>query len=394
MSLPPPIPLAEAQARLLAMAKPLGSETLDVAQAAGRFVAGQPIARRSQPAADLSAMDGYAMRADEHAGPWRIVGESAAGRPFSGQLGTGEAVRISTGAMLPKGAGTILIQENAILEGDWLRATGEASARHIRRAGFDFRTGDPLLEAGALLTPARLALLLTGGISRVEVGRCPSIAVLDSGDELSADPALCERHQTPASNGAMLAAMARPLASHTTRIGPVPDRMEALLAALEEGAAADVLVTSGGASVGDHDFIRPALQRWGATIDFWRIAIKPGKPLLVARRGRQIILGLPGNPVSAFVTSLLCVLPLLRRLGGSGAPVPPPLTMMLHGPLPATASRAEFIRARILAGGVSPLDEQDSSALMALSWADCLICRPPHAPTVDPGSTVEVLPLT
>ena len=393
MSLPPPIALEEAQRRLLSMAMPLGSEMLATEQALGRFLAAPPVARRSQPAADLSAMDGYAMRADDTAGPWRVVGESAAGRPFGVALNKGEAVRISTGAIVPENGGAILLQEDAAREGDTLRATSDKpDPRHIRSAGFDFTQGDALLSAGLPLTPARIALALAGGNAQLEVGRRPSLAVLDSGDELARNPADCAPHQIPASNGPMLAAMAAPLVSRVARLGPVPDRMEALAEALRRAEGHDVLVTSGGASVGDHDLVRPALEAWGAQIDFWRVAIKPGKPLLVARRGEQVVLGLPGNPVSSFVTAMLFLLPLLRRLGGSAHPLPDPLRLPLAAPLPATGERMEFVRAEYGAAGVVPLRQQDSSALSSLAAANCLIRRPARSAAGVPGDVVDVLP--
>lgn len=388
----PPLPLEQAQERLLALAEPLGSESLAVEDAPGRFLAGRPVARRSQPAADLSAMDGFAMGSADLTGPWRVIGESAAGHPFDRTLEPGEAVRISTGAILPRGAGAILIRENAALENETLQAAGEPTARHIRRAGFDFSEGDALIDPGVPLTPARIALLLASGNASVEIGRRPSLAIVESGDELAADPAHCALHQVPASNGAMLAAMASPLVSRVERIGPVPDRIDALLAALDGAEAADVLVTSGGASVGAHDLVRPALERWGATLDFWRVAIRPGKPLLVARRGRQLILGLPGNPVSSFVTAFLFLLPLLRRLGGSQRCIPLGLNLDLMTPLPATGERMEFVRANYGMGGVIPRDEQDSSALGSLAGANCLIRRPANAPPAKRGDDVIVLP--
>jgi molybdopterin molybdotransferase len=244
-----------------------------------------------------------------------------------------------------------------------------------------------------VLTPARLALLLASGNAEVAVGRRPALAILDSGDELAADPASCAPHQIPASNGAMLAALAAPLTSHVLRLGPVPDRMDAMLAALERGGEADVLVTSGGASVGDHDLVRPALEGWGATLDFWRVALRPGKPLLVARRGRQLILGLPGNPVSSFVTAFLFLLPLLRQLGGSGAPLPLPLRLPLARALPANGERTEFLRGEFGPGGVVPSTQQDSSALAALSAANCLVMRPTGAPPAVIGDLADVFPL-
>ena len=387
----PPLPLAEAQQRLLSAAEPLPAETIAVEQAVGRYLAEPLAAARTQPAADLSAMDGYAVRADDLAGPWKVVGESAAGHPFSGSLQPGEAIRISTGALMPPGDGAVLLQENATREGEALALNGEGepTARHIRRTGFDFREGDALLEAGARIGPAQLALALAAGRGEVAVHRLPSLAILDSGDELAADPTACAPHQIPASNGAMLAAMAAPHAASVLRLGPVPDRMDAMLAALDKAADADVIVTSGGASVGDHDLVRPALEQWGAQIDFWRVAVRPGKPLLVARKGRQWIIGLPGNPVSSYVTAFLFLLPMLRRLGGAADPLPRPLTLRLGADMPEVGNRTEFIRARLAEGALVPVHEQDSSALAALARAEVLIERPAGAPAATAGSLVR-----
>jgi molybdopterin molybdotransferase len=386
----PPLPLAEAQARLLSQVEPLAAETVTAAQAIGRYLAAPLLAARTQPAADLSAMDGYAMRADDLAGPWRVVGESAAGHPFAGELDAGEAIRISTGAAMPPGACAVLLQENATREGDRLALNGEGepSERHIRRAGFDFRTGDAVLGAGSRVGPAHLALALAAGHGELRVHALPSLAVLDSGDELAADPAACPPHQVPASNGAMLAAMARPYAASVVRLGPVADRLNAMLAALDEAADTDVIVTSGGASVGDHDLVRPALAQWGARIDFWRVAMRPGKPLLVARRGGQWVIGLPGNPVSSYVTAFLFLLPLLRALGGARDPLPRRLTMRLGGDLPGVGERTEFVRARLAGDSLVPVAEQDSSALAALARADALIERPAGALAAAAGSLV------
>ena len=387
----PPLPLAEAQQRLLSAVEPLPAETVAVERAVGRYLAEPLVAARTQPAADLSAMDGYAMRADDLAGPWKVVGESAAGHPFSGSLQPGEAIRISTGALMPPGDGAVLLQENALREAATLALNGEGdpTPRHIRRAGFDFREGDALLEAGVRIGPAQLALALAAGRGEVAVHRLPSLAILDSGDELAADPTACAPHQIPASNGAMLAAMAAPHAASVLRLGPVPDRMDAMLAALDKAADADVIVTSGGASVGDHDLVRPALEQWGAQIDFWRVALRPGKPLLVARKGRQWLVGLPGNPVSSYVTAFLFLLPLLRRLGGAADPLPRPLTVRLGADMPEVGNRTEFIRARLAEGALVPVHEQDSSALAALARAEVLIERPAGAPASAAGSLVR-----
>lgn len=389
MTPPPALPLDEAQARLLAMAPPLPAELLPVGEVAGRYLAQPVIARRTQPPADLSSMDGYAMREDDLAGPWSVIGESAAGHPFTRALGGGEAVRISTGAPMPEGAGAVLLQENARREGGRLQlAGGDPTPGHIRRAGFDFRAGAVLLERGSRLGPAQIALAIAGGHGRLAVTRLPRVAILDSGDELAATPEQCGPDQIPASNGAMLAALAAPLASGIERIGPVPDRMDAMLAALDRAAWTDVLVTSGGASVGDHDLLGPALEKWGAQIDFWRVAIRPGKPLLVARRGTQRIVGLPGNPVSSYVTAFLFVLPLLRALAGAANPLPQLLPLRLDADMPAGGSRLELVRARLSHGVVRPLVERDSSALGALAASNALIRREIDAPALSAGGTV------
>ena len=386
----PPLPLDEAQRRLLEQAEPLPVEHVAVEAALGRYAAEIVLAARTQPSADLSAMDGYAMPEAGLAGPWRIVGESAAGRPFAGTLEPGEAVRISTGALMPPGAGAVLLQENAAREGDRLALNGEGepSPRHIRRAGFDFRSGDALLAAGSRMGPAQIALAISGGRAELAVHALPAVAVIDSGDELASDPSSCREHQIPASNGAMLAAMATPHAAGVRRIGPVPDRLEALLAALESASDADVIVTSGGASVGDHDLVRPALEAWGASIDFWRVAMKPGKPILVARRGPQWILGLPGNPVSSYVTAYLFLLPLLRRLAGAGHSLPHPVPLALGEDMPAAGERLEFVRARHAGPTVTPIGEQDSSALRALAASNALIRREIGAPPARTGEAV------
>ncbi|WP_328598167.1 molybdopterin molybdotransferase MoeA [Croceibacterium salegens] len=377
----PPLPLEAAQARLLGAVEPLAEEAVAAEQAVGRYLAGPLLASRTQPAHDLSAMDGYAMRGDDLDGPWTVIGESAAGHPFLGTLAPGQAIRISTGAMMPDGGGAVLLQENAARDGDTLSLNGEGPPRyrHIRRAGFDFRAGDALMAAGKRIGPAQLALALAAGHGALSVRRLPTLAILDSGDELAADPAICAPHQVPASNGAMLAAMCAPHSASVLRLGPVPDTMEAMLAALGKASDAEVIVTSGGASVGDHDLVRPALEQWGAEIDFWRVAVKPGKPLLVARKGPQWILGLPGNPVSSYVTAFLFLLPLLRRLGGAAELLPRPLTLPLGMTLPPVGDRTEFLRARVEDGALVAVHEQDSSALRALSAAEMLIMRPAGA---------------
>ncbi len=331
-----PLSLEEAQARLLALAVPLPVEQVAPEAALGRFFAEPLHARRTQPAADLSAMDGYAVAPGDLAGPWRVSGESAAGHPFAGAVQAGEAIRISTGALLPYGVGAVILQEDIARDGDAIRLTGEAPVppgKHIRPQGLDFREGGVLLASGTRIGPAQLALAITAGHSQLAVRRRPRLAIIDSGDELAAGGSPCQPHQIPASNGAMLAALAASVPCEIRRHGPVADDMAAIAQVLAEAGDADLIVTSGGASVGDHDLIRPALAAWGAGIDFWRIAIKPGKPLLVARRDHQLILGLPGNPVSSHVTAYLFMLPLLRAMLGALAPLPRPICSVLAAPL-------------------------------------------------------------
>ena len=387
----PPLPLAEAHKRLLGQVEPLIAETIPVHGALRRYLAAPLLAARTQPAADLSAMDGYAMRADDVSGPWQVVGESAAGHPYAARLSRGQAIRISTGALMPPGEAVVLLQENAARDGDavFLNGEGEPTARHVRRAGFDFEAGSQVLSSGTRVGPAQLALALAAGHAELPVHRLPSLAILDSGDELASDPAKCAPHQVPASNGAMIAAMAAPHVSSLQRLGPVPDRLDLIVAALDQAADTDVIATSGGASVGDHDLVRPALEQWGAKIDFWRVAMRPGKPLLVARRGRQWVIGLPGNPISSYVTAFLFLLPLLRALGGASDPRPRHLLARLGAGLPPAGDRTEFIRARFDGDSLVPVAVQDSSALLALAVAEALVERPANAPAARAGDLVE-----
>lgn len=388
------LPLDQAQARLLALAEPLPVERVPAAEALGHYLAEPLTARRTQPPADLSAMDGYALRSSDLPGPWRVIGESACGHPFAGEVAPGEAVRIATGALLPAGADTVLVQEDTEREGEKLLLTGTPPAppgKHIRRKGRDFTEGEVLLDGGELLGPARIALALSAGHGRVAVRQRPRVVVIDSGDELSADPSTCALHQIPASNGAMIAAQIEAaLPCAVRRIGPVADRLEDLVAALEASNDAHVIVTTGGASVGDHDLIRPALAQWGAELDFWKVALKPGKPIMVARRGAQLVVGLPGNPVSSHVTAYLFLLPLLRALLGSARPLPRSVVARAAEDLPAGGDRQEFLRAAWDGERVSARLAQDSGALAALSACNALIDRPSGAPPVSAGEPVAI----
>jgi molybdopterin molybdotransferase len=380
--------LEEAQARLLALAPVLPVETVAVEQSLGRFLAEDLYAARTQPAADLSAMDGYAL-CGAGPGPWQRVGESRAGAPFPGVLKPGECVRISTGAHVPQGADRVLLQEDAAVTVDIIGAAEVPPAgRDIRPRGFDFVAGALLLDRGTRMTAARIALALAAGRGSVGIARPVQVAILDTGDELAADPATCPPDKVPASNGVMLAAMLAPLGCEVVRIGPVGDNPAALAKALAEAEGADILITSGGASVGDHDLVQAALARWGAEIAFWKVAIKPGKPLMVATRGPLVALGLPGNPVSCFVTAFLFALPLVRASMGARDILPIPRALVTGEALPAVGARREFVRAIVEPSGVRAVGSQDSSALAALAAANCLIDRPAGSPPLPAGSKV------
>ena len=386
--------LEEAQQRLLALARLLPIDRVPASDALGRYLAEPLVARRTQPAGNVSAMDGYAMRAADLPGPWRVVGESAAGHPYFATIGHGEAARISTGALLPDGADMVLMQEDAQRDGDWLTLDGtppNPTARHVRRCGNDFGAGAELLAAGTRIGPVQVALALTAGHSHLAVRRLPRVAIIDSGDELAGDPEDCAVHQVPASNGAMLAALIRSaLPATISRAGPVPDKLGVLASAFADAAPADVIVTSGGASVGNHDLLQPALAAWGAETAFWKVAIKPGKPLLIARKGDQVVVGLPGNPVSSMVTAYLFLLPLLRAMLGATRPLPQAITTNLSVAMPQGDPRREFVRGFWDGSSVTPRANQDSGALASLAAANVLIDRPALADGAAIGSPVPV----
>ena len=390
------LPVADAQARLFAMAPRVAAERMPLTSAAGRWIAEPVIALRAQPGADLSSMDGYAIRFDDLPGPWRVIGESAAGRAFGGAMERGEAVRIFTGAAMPAGADSVLVQEEAERTGDTLLLAGEGPPRRgmsVRRKGLDFERGAVLIGAGMRLTPAAIALAATGGHGALNVNRRLRIAILATGDELIAPgTASDDPLALPEGNSAMLAAILADLPVDVTVAGIVPDQLDALVAAFSE-AQADIIVTTGGASVGDHDLVRPALEAAGGEVDFWRIAIRPGKPMLAGRRGEAIMLGLPGNPVSAFVTATLFLRPLIAAMAGAADPLPRMLRAELVEPLPANDHRQDYLRGMLVDGRVSAAAMQDSSMLATLARATCLIVRPPHAPAAAIGDTVDILPL-
>jgi len=391
----PLLAVADAQARLLALATPVATERVPLPDAAGRWAAEDVVARRTQPAADLSVMDGYALRFADLPGPLRLIGESAAGRPFAGTIQPGEATRIFTGAIMPAGADTVLVQEDTEDRGGMIHLTGPGPARagaHIRPRGLDFAEGDPLIAAGERLTPARIALSALAGHGTLSVHRPLRIAVAATGDELVPPGAPVADGRLPESNGAMVAAMLAAWPVQVVQLGILPDRLDSLTAAFA-GVEADILVTSGGASVGDHDLVRPALEAAGAAIDFWRVAVRPGRPMMAGRLGSAVVLGLPGNPVSAFVTATLFLHPLIAALSGASDPLPRTRRVPLGAALPANDSRADYLRAELRGGQAFALPMQDSSMVRALARATCLIVRPPHAPAAEIGDSAEILDL-
>ena len=390
------LPVAEAQARLLALANRLPGEELPVSACAGRWLTCDVPALRDQPWADLSAMDGYAIRAAEWPGPWRVTAESMAGSALPQPLASGDASRIFTGAPLPPGADTVLIQEDAIIEGDLLHPQGSplAPGRNVRPAASDFRTGQPLLTASTALGPAQIALAVLGGHGTLAVGKRPRVALLSTGNELVPPGAPTPPGRLPSSNAPMLTALLAGLPCEIVDLGIVPDDLDAMAQALESAASADIILSTGGASVGDHDVVRPAFARAGGHLDFWKIRMRPGKPLMAGRLGDAVFVGLPGNPVSAFVTATLFLLPLVRHMAGAASPLPRTSVAKLAAPLPATGERDDYLRAFRSDNGMVSVTSQDSAATAALAQADSLILRPSGAPPAQAGDEVVILPLT
>lgn len=390
----PLLALEEAQERLLALVKPGEVETVPVADALNRYLASPLRALRTQPAHPLSAMDGWAVRQADMPGPWKVIGESAAGHPAHVSVGASEAVRISTGAILPQGSDMVVVQEDCAIDGTTLSFHGEPPrplGRHVRQRGLDFEEGAEVLHAGAKVTPAALALAISSGYATLPVFRRPKIVVIDSGDELVAAGNPLVDGQIPASNGPMLCAMLADMPCEVTLAGPVPDNLEFIVATLESAKDADLIVTSGGASVGDHDLIRPALEKVGAALDFWRVAMKPGKPIMVGQRGDQTIIGLPGNPVSSFVTAHLFALPFVRAMLGASRALPTYSTARVLSDLPSTGKRAEFLRATQKHDGVEPVSVQDSGALLPLARADALIFCAPFSKAACAGTEIQFI---
>ncbi|MCV3241264.1 gephyrin-like molybdotransferase Glp [Mesorhizobium sp. ZC-5] len=395
------VPVDEALARLLADAEAGPAESVSLAEAAGRVLAEPLTALRTQPPFPASAMDGYAVRAaDVVQVPARlkIVGEAPAGRRFTGTVGRKEAVRIFTGAPVPEGADTILIQENARVAGNGEIEAIETVAvdRHIRKIGLDFVEGEQLLDQGRLLDAAALSLAAAANHPRLPVVKAPLVAIIATGDELLPPGSIPGPDQIIASNGYGVAAIAQAVGAKILDLGIVPDRPELIAAAVKRALAADVdiIVTLGGASVGDHDLIHDVLTGQGMTLDFWKIAMRPGKPLMFGRLGKTRVIGLPGNPVASLVCSHLFLKPLLAKLGGRPC-TPDFRDAVLGTAMAANDLRQDYVRAAAVERDgklvAMPFTVQDSSMLKTLTEANALIIRAPFAPAAAAGDACRLL---
>jgi molybdopterin molybdotransferase len=400
------IPVAEARQRILAAIAPVGSEQVSIAHAAGRTLALDAVARLTQPPEAVSAMDGYAVRAaDVGKVPvtLKVIGAAPAGRPFAGSVGPGEALRIFTGAPLPKGADTIVIQEDTTAEGSGANARvviKEAAppGRYVRKAGLDFKAGDALLRAGRVLSPRDVGLCAAMNVPWLAVRRKPRVAILATGDEIVQPGEALGPGQIVSSNSWALAAFVDANGGEAINIGIAPDEKATLKTMAESARGADLLVTTGGASVGDHDLVQSALGEIGLSLDFWKIAMRPGKPLMFGKLGPTPLLGLPGNPVSSLVCSLLFLAPMLAKFLGRAETEPHRIGAKLGADLKANDRREDYLRASLArAGGggliATPFPTQDSSMMATLAKADGLIVRAPLAPALKSGDAVDVIPL-
>ena len=401
-----PLGVDDALARVLEHARPLGEpETVPLARALGRTLAEDLLARRTQPPVDVSAMDGYAVRHADFMtarARLRLVGESAAGHAFEGALKPGECVRIFTGARAPAGADTILLQEDAIVENGLIHASATpAPGRHIRAKGVDFSIGSTALPAGTRLGPAQIALAAAADHAELSVARRPRVAIVASGDELVEPGHGAGPDRIVSCNDLAAAGLVEQAGGEPIHLGICRDDLADLKRGIGRAreARADVLVTLGGASVGDHDLLRPALAGEGMTPGFWRIAMRPGKPLIFGRLDEAFVLGLPGNPISCYVCALLFLVPLLRALQGDLAAGEDRTEAALLGvDMPANKGRRDFPRARLSKDAVgrliaTPLPLQDSSLLSELAEARALLIREIDAPPAKAGEPCRILRL-
>jgi len=402
---PKMISVEEARHRILAGLRPTPAEIVALAEAWNRVTAAPVLARLTQPPADVSAMDGYAVRAADGTlgATLHVIGAAPAGHPFDGSVGSGQAVRIFTGSVIPAGADAILLQEDATRDGDSVRVNEAVTAkRHIRRAGQDFAAGDVVVAAGRRMTARDVGLAAAANHPWIGVHRRPRIAILATGDEIAMPGEPIPRGGIVSSNSHALAALVRAAGGDPVVLPVAPDNVEMIAATADAVVGMDMLVTTGGASVGDHDLVIESLRRRGMTLDFWQIAMRPGKPLLFGRLGDVptgvAVLGLPGNPVSALVCSILFLVPAINHL--LGLPGEPPATepAILGAKLVANDHRADHLRATLARGPhgesiVTAFPIQDSAMLQRLTRADALILRAPHAAALPEGAEVHVIRL-
>jgi molybdopterin molybdotransferase len=392
--------VAEALARVTQGLEPLPVERLPLEHARGRVLAEDVAANLTQPPFDASAMDGYAVRAADVAtlpATLRLIGESLAGSGYHGEVGPGETVRIFTGAPVPKGADTVVIQEDTDTAPGVVIVKEAAPHRHIRSRGQDFAKGEVLLRAGLRLGPRELMLAAAMNHAELPVRRKPKVALLATGDEVVPPGSELARDQVVSSVPAGLAALIEAQGGEPMSLGIAKDTAESLITLLRTGSAADILVTIGGASVGERDLVGAALRSEGLDLDFWKIAMRPGKPLLYGRLGQQRVLGVPGNPVAALICGLVFLMPMLHRLLGLREDAQARVEAVLGEALEANGPREHYMRATSHwehgERCVSALPAQDSSLMADFARADCLIVRAPDAPALAKGSRVRIIPL-
>lgn len=389
------ISVAEALTQLFALADPLESETIPLQEAAGRVLARDVTASRTQPPFDASSMDGYALRGAEVEpdAMFKVVGEAAAGHRFDGRVGPGQCVRIFTGAPVPDDLDFVLIQEDTTRRGDLITLNRDMDTKdNIRPAGGDFHTGDRM-KAPRRLGPPDIALLAAMNIPQVPVTRQPTVAIMATGDELVMPGETPGPDQIIASNSFGLAALLEAEGA-LPRLMPIArDTAASLKTAFGLARDADLIITIGGASVGDHDLVGPVAAELGMQQSFYKVAMRPGKPLMAGRLDGVPMIGLPGNPVSALVCGTVFVAPVIRAMLGLGAQAAQPQQIHLAAALPRNGPREHYMRATIASDGLRAFDQQDSSLLSILARADALLVRPPHDPARDAGETVSYLPL-
>src|SRR5262245_5481215 len=397
------MPVADALQRVLADAKPLPMEAVPLDEALRRVLTEDVVALRTQPPAAGSAMDGYAVRASEVTkapDTRKVLVQVPAGHPFTGKVGPGEAARIFTGGIMPEGSDTVVIQELTTPDPNGVTIQKPTVAgRNVRAEAIDFAQQQILLRKGRRLTARDLMLAAAMNHSRLSVHRKPTVAILGTGDELVPPGATPRPGEIVYSNGFALAALARGNGAEVHDLGIASDRIEAIAAGVRRArqSGADILVTSGGASVGEHDLVQRALAAEGLELSFWRVALRPGRPMLHGRLDAMQVLGVPGNPVSAYVCAFLFLVPLIRKLAGRPDIAEAPQTARLGRDLPANDERADYLRATLEEtqnGPVAtPLPAQDSSLMAPLAKADCLLIREPHAPAAAAGSECVILKL-